>query len=173
MTKLINGMPVKHIWVFGTNMLDTFDDNIIGVYNPNGCDIEMRPGERVFAFAPMTLNISDVIECKVIPLRWNFIKKKFKDPRSINQPVYFIPVKMCFHFGLDWDGDCLYIRKDVGIPQDRDGNETSTTVTVQKFDTSNKMNRVYNAENIASVINKDPRFKKEKDNGKQSNQEKA
>ncbi len=51
---------------------------------------------------------------------------------------------------------------DVVLLQDQDGNiKEVTSVTVQEFDKPNKMGRMYNAENIASVISKDPRFKKE------------
>lgn len=36
----------------------------------------------------------------------------------------------------------------------------TVSMTVQEFDKPNKMRRVYNAENVASVINNDLRFKK-------------
>ena len=43
----------------------------------------------------------------------------------------------------------------------KEPTKETVSMTVQEFDKPNKMRRVYNAENIASVINKDPRFKKE------------
>jgi hypothetical protein len=50
---------------------------------------------------------------------------------------------------------------DVALLQDQDGNiKESTSVTIQEFDKPNKTGCVYNAENIASIINKDQRFKK-------------
>lgn len=51
---------------------------------------------------------------------------------------------------------------DAVLLQDQDGNiKEATSITMQKFGKPNKMGRVYNAENITSVISKDPRFKKE------------
>jgi hypothetical protein len=51
---------------------------------------------------------------------------------------------------------------DAVLLQDQDGNiKEATSVTAQEFGKPNKMGRAYNAENIASVISKDPRFKKE------------
>lgn len=53
---------------------------------------------------------------------------------------------------------------DVALLQDQDGNiKESTSVTIQEFDKPNKTGCVYNAENIASVVSKDTRFKKEND----------
>ena len=51
---------------------------------------------------------------------------------------------------------------DAVLIPSQDGNTKKTaSVTVQEFDKPNKMGRVYNAKNIASVISKDTRFKKE------------
>ena len=43
----------------------------------------------------------------------------------------------------------------------KEPTKETVSMTVQEFDKPNKMRRVYNAENVASVINNDPRFKKE------------
>lgn len=43
----------------------------------------------------------------------------------------------------------------------KEPTKETVSMTVQEFDKLNKMRRVYNAENVASVINEDPRFKKE------------
>ena len=43
----------------------------------------------------------------------------------------------------------------------KEPTKETVSMTVQEFDKPNKMRRVYDAENVASVINKDPRFKKE------------
>jgi hypothetical protein len=101
-------VPAKSIWIFGTNMLK---GNTLGVYNPKGCNVELQEGDQILACSPLTLNLSGIMECNVVEIPWNFISRRFQNPETINEPVYFMSMDMCFHMALEHDGDMLYFRK--------------------------------------------------------------
>lgn len=106
--KVKTEVPAKNIWIFGTSMLK---GNTVGVYNPKGCDIELQKGDQILAFSPLTINTAGIMECNVVEITWNFISRRFQNPETINEPVYFISMEMGFHMGIDLDGDMIYFRK--------------------------------------------------------------
>lgn len=107
-SKVKTEVPAKSIWIFGTDMLK---GNTVGVYNPKGCNIELQKGDQILACSPLTLNTAGIMECNVVEISWNFISRRFQNPETINEPVYFMSMDMCFHMGLEHDGDQLYFRK--------------------------------------------------------------
>ena len=89
-------------------------DDTIFVYNPEGCEHVIVPGDRVTCHNPVIL--SSIKICDVVELHKEQISRVFiEDIENIKEPIYFISPNISRHFGLDVDGDYLYIQKEEKI----------------------------------------------------------
>ena len=110
----LRDIDIHHIFVYDAAYMigDYSSVNTIFVYNPEGCEhVKIVPGDRVKCHNPTIL--SSIKICDVVELQKEQISQVFiEDIKNIKEPIYFISSNISKHFGLDVDGDYLYIQKE-------------------------------------------------------------